>query len=111
MVDDDPVVIDRLLEADVPCIRGDASDLEVLRRANADRARIISSTIRRPRDNRRLLEFARGVTVLVRVFDERDAGWIRELGGVPVVYSEAAAEEMLKWFDNVFTPAAVRRES
>ncbi len=59
----------------------------------------------------RLLEFARGVTVLVRVFDERDAGWIRELGGVPVVYSEAAAEEMLKWFDNVFTPAAVRRES
>lgn len=111
VVDDDPVVIDRLLEADVPCIRGDASDVEVLRRANADRARIISSTIRRPRDNRRLLEFARGVTVLVRVFDERDAGWIRELGGVPVVYSEAAAEEMLKWFDNVFTPVAARRES
>jgi hypothetical protein len=99
VVDDDPVVIERLREADIACIRGDASDIEVLRQANADRARIISSTIRRPRDNKRLLEFARGVPILVRVFDERDAGWIRDLGGTPVVYSEAAAEEMLRWFD------------
>jgi CPA2 family monovalent cation:H+ antiporter-2 len=99
VVDDDPVLIERLRDADVPCIRGDASDVEVLREAHADRARIISSTIRRPHDNRRLLEFARGVPVLVRVFDDHDAQWIRELGGIPIVYSEAAAEEMIRWFD------------
>lgn len=102
VVDDDPVVIERLRDADIPCIRGDASDLEVLRRANADRARIISSTIRRPRDNRRMLEFARGVPVLVRVFDEHDAAWIRELGGTPIIYSQAAAQEMMRWFDVAF---------
>lgn len=99
VVDDDPVIVARLSEADVACIRGDASDLEVLRKANADRARIISSTIRRPRDNRRLLEFARGVPVLVRVFDDDDAQWVRDLGGIPILYSEAAAKEMMKWFD------------
>ncbi|MGH7555868.1 MAG: NAD-binding protein, partial [Longimicrobiales bacterium] len=99
VVDDDPVLIERLRDADVPCIRGDASDIEVLREAHADRARIISSTIRRPHDNRRLLEFARGVPVLVRVFDDHDADWIRELGGTPIVYSEAAAEETMRWFD------------
>ncbi|MGH7576344.1 MAG: cation:proton antiporter [Longimicrobiales bacterium] len=102
VVDDDPVIIERLREADIPCIRGDASDVEVLRQAHADRARIISSTIRRPQDNRRLLEFARGVPILVRVFDEHDAEWIRELGGTPIVYSRAAAEEMMRWFDATF---------
>lgn len=102
VVDDDPVIIERLREAEIPCIRGDASDIEVLRQAHADRARIISSTIRRPQDNRRLLEFARGVPVLVRVFDEQDADWIRALGGTPIVYSKAAAEEMMRWFERTF---------
>lgn len=103
VVDDDPVVIERLRQADVPCVRGDASDLEVLRQAHADRARIISSTIRRPHDNRPLLEFARGVPILVRVFDDRDAAWIREAGGTPIVYAEAAADEMMRWFDDHFS--------
>jgi len=99
VVDDDPAVIARLREADVPCIRGDATDPAVLRQANADRAYVISSTIRRPEDNRRLLDFARGVPVFVRVFDEQDAGWIEAMGGIPVVYSEATADAMLAWFD------------
>jgi Kef-type K+ transport system membrane component KefB len=103
VIDDDPVVVARLRDADVPCLRGDASDIELLRRANADRARIITSTVRRPRDNRRLLEFARGVPTLVRVFDDADAVWIRELGGTPVLASQAAAEEMVRWFDRTFS--------
>ena len=98
-VDDDPAVIGRLRDADVPCLRGEAADPQVLRGASADRARIISSTIRRPEDNRRLLEIARGVPVLVRVFDLEDARWVRELGGTPVVYSEAAAEGLLRWYE------------
>jgi len=99
VVDDDAAVIARLREADVPCIRGDAADIEVLREANAQKARLITSTIRRPADNRRLLEYARGVPVLVRVFEEEDAEWIRRLGGTPVLYSAAAAESLTAWLD------------
>ncbi|MGH7449658.1 MAG: cation:proton antiporter, partial [Longimicrobiales bacterium] len=102
VIDDDPAVIERLREADIPCLRGDASDVQLLQRAGADRARIITSTIRRPRDNRRLLEFARGVPALVRVFEDADAKWITELGGTPVIASHAAAAEMMKWFDREF---------
>ncbi|HEX2166658.1 MAG TPA: cation:proton antiporter, partial [Longimicrobiales bacterium] len=53
VIDDDPVVIQRLRDADITCLRGDASQLELLERAGAHRARIITSTIRRPQDNRR----------------------------------------------------------
>jgi Trk K+ transport system NAD-binding subunit len=99
VVDDDPDVVARLREADVHVIRGDASDLEVLQEARARDARIITSTIRRPEDNRRLLEYARGVPTIVRVFEEEDAEWIREMGGTPVLYSEAAAERLIEWFE------------
>jgi CPA2 family monovalent cation:H+ antiporter-2 len=105
VIDDDPVVIQRLRDADIPCLRGDATDLDLLRRARADRARIITSTIRRPQDNRRLLEYAHGVPALIRVFEESDAEWIRELGGTPIVASHAAAAEMMKWFDREFGSA------
>jgi CPA2 family monovalent cation:H+ antiporter-2 len=103
VVDDDAVVIDRLREADVPCLRGDAADANVLLRAGVQRARIITSTIRRPHDNRLLLELAQGVPTLVRVFDEHDAAWIRQRGGTPIVASHAAADEMLRWFDEEFS--------
>ena len=99
VVDDDPAVIARLGELDIPCVRGEAADLEVLDRVNARSARVISSTIRRPEDNRRLLDYVRGVPVIVRVFDEEDADWIRESGGTPVLYSEAAAERFFQWYD------------
>jgi Kef-type K+ transport system membrane component KefB len=102
VVDDDAVVIDRLREADVPCLRGDAADANVLVRAGAQRARIITSTIRRPRDNRLLLELARDVPTLVRVFDEEDADWITAHGGTAIIASHAAADEMMRWFDEEF---------
>lgn len=99
VVDDDPDVVARLQEADVRVIRGDATDPGVLDAAGARQARIIASTIRRPRDNRRLLEHVRGVPVIVRVFEDEDADWVRSLGGTPVLYSDAAAEGLLAWFD------------
>lgn len=101
VVDDDPAVVGRLRQADVPCVRGDASDLEVLGRAHARRARMIISTIRRPADNARLLEYAHGVATLVRVFGDADAAWVRRLGGSPVLYSAAAADGLLRWFDEM----------
>jgi Kef-type K+ transport system membrane component KefB len=104
VVDDDPALIRRIREADIPCLRGDASDADVLRRAGADHAAVVLSTIRRPEDNRTLLEVARGRPILVRVFEPSDAEWIREMGGRPILYSEAAAEEFLDWYRAEFKP-------
>lgn len=98
VVDDDPAVVRRLRGAGVRAIRGDATDPTVLERAGADRARVVSSSIRRPRDNATLLAMARGTPVLVRVFEEEEARWIRERGGEPVLYSEATAEGLIEWF-------------
>jgi CPA2 family monovalent cation:H+ antiporter-2 len=99
VVDDDPAVIARLEEAGVSAVRGDASDPRVLREAGAGRARVVSSTIRRPRDNAALLAMARGVQILVRVFDEADAGWVKERGGEPILYSAATADGLMEWYD------------
>jgi hypothetical protein len=98
VVDDDPAVISQLREGDIPCIRGDGSDFDVLRRAGARDARLIISTIRRPLDNEPVLRYVPGVRVLVRVFEAGDAVRIRALGGTPILYSEAAAEDFLKWY-------------
>ena len=98
VVDDDPDVVGRLRDAEVPVIRGDATDPSVLDQARARHARLITSTVRRPEDNRRLLEHVTGVPVLVRVFEEEEAEGIRQLGGTPVLYSHAAADRMLHWY-------------
>lgn len=98
-VDDDPNIVEQLRGGDVEVVRGDASDPETLRAAGASRALIISSTIRRPRDNQRLLETIRGVPVMIRVFEDDDADWVRASGGIPIVYSDAAAEEFMRWFE------------
>jgi CPA2 family monovalent cation:H+ antiporter-2 len=98
-VDDDPQIVERVREAGVEAIRGDAADETLLRRAGADRARVVVSTVRRVEDNAPLLDVARGVPVLVRVFNVEDADWVRARGGRPVLYSDAAAEGFLEWFD------------
>lgn len=98
VIDDDPAVIALLEGAGVRAIRGEASDPEVLELAGADRARAVSSTIRRPMDNEALLAMAGGVPVLVRVFEEDEAQWVRERGGEPVLYSEATADGLIEWF-------------
>jgi len=99
VVDDDPAVSNELTAAGVRTVRGDAADPDVLRRAGAERARLISSTVRRARDNQAVLELAGTVPVLVRVFDAEDARWVLEQGGIPVAYSEAAADGLMAWFE------------
>jgi Trk K+ transport system NAD-binding subunit len=101
VIDDDPEVVRRLREGEVYVIRGDASDPEVLEKAGLRRAKLVSSTIGRPHDNAHLLRAAEGVPVLVRVFEDADAEWVRSLGGMPILYSEAAAEEFVRWFRKV----------
>jgi CPA2 family monovalent cation:H+ antiporter-2 len=99
VIDDDAAVIESLREGDVPCIRGDGSDFDVLRRAGAERADVIISTMRRPRDSLHLLDRVTGVPVLVRVFDDADAEAIRRHGGIPISYAEAAADDFSDWLD------------
>jgi Kef-type K+ transport system membrane component KefB len=99
VVDEDPAVIERLHEGEIACIRGDGSDRDVLQIANAQRARLIISTMRRTSDNESLLRFVDGVPVLVRVFEPVDAEQIRALGGSPILYSKAAADDLLRWLE------------
>ena len=101
VVDDDPAVLARLREAGVRTLRGDGADPLVLQRAGADRARVVISTLRRPRENQALLKLARGAPVLVRVFGAADANWVRERGGTPLLYSEATVDCLLEWYDEV----------
>lgn len=108
VIDDDPEIIEQLRTGEIPCIRGDASDPEVLRFAGAGRARLISSTIRRPRDNEMLLRSVGGVPVLVRVFEDDDARWVESLGGTPILYSEEAAKEFSAWFRDRVADAQAR---
>ena len=110
VIDDDPDVVRRLRQADIPVIRGDAARPHVLAGAAVATARAVSSTMRRPRDNRLLLELARDVPVIVRVFEHSDAEWVRSLGGIPVLYSEAAAANLLRWFYHESPPADRRAE-
>jgi FlaA1/EpsC-like NDP-sugar epimerase len=99
VVDDDPLVIQRLQEAKVSCLRGDASEEAILLRAGAARARFIVASLRRAGDAVRVLEHVQGVPIVVRVFEDGEAELVRRLGGIPVLSSEAAAETFMDWYD------------
>jgi Kef-type K+ transport system membrane component KefB len=98
-VDDDPAVIAQLRDGGIHAIRGDGSDYNVLRRAGAADARLIISTVRRPLDNEPVLRFAPGVPLIARVFEAEDAERLEALGATPVLYSQAAAEDFLRWYE------------
>jgi CPA2 family monovalent cation:H+ antiporter-2 len=97
VVDDDPAVLERVSHTGGVAVRGDAADPETLQRAAPDGARVVISTLRRPSDNRRVLQAMRGSPVLVRVFEEDEARWIQNNGGIPVLTSDAAAEAFMDW--------------
>jgi CPA2 family monovalent cation:H+ antiporter-2 len=99
VVDDDPVIIGFMEESGFRTVRGDVTDDEVLRKAGVHRARMVVSTVRRPEDNGPVLAMAGDTPVLARAFNVEDAEWIRERGGEPVLFSDAAADEFLAWFD------------
>ena len=108
VLDDDPVVVSQIKQLGVSAMRGNGADYVVLKAAGAPTARAILSTMTRLKDNESVLKFARGTRVIVRVFDESEAERIRQRGGVPVMYSHAAVEEFMRWFDHEFD--AVTRE-
>jgi Kef-type K+ transport system membrane component KefB len=103
VVDDDPAIIERLRQGDIPSIRGDGADFDVLRAAGARNARLIISTMRRPIDHLAVLEYVEGVPVVVRVFEPEDAEVIRQGGGTPILYSWAAADDFVHWLEQAET--------
>jgi CPA2 family monovalent cation:H+ antiporter-2 len=104
VLDDDPALVERVREAGVIALRGDVTDLDLLREVGADRARIVISTVRRTEENEPLLGMAKGVPVLVRGFDLEDGEWIRRMGGRPILYSEAAARDFVEWYESEWSP-------
>lgn len=99
VVDEDPAVLAQCACAGVPTVRGDASEPEVLDRAGVDRAVAVVSTVRRPDANAVLLDRVAGrVPVLVRVFEEDEAAWVRLRGGVPILSSEVTARSLMEWY-------------
>ncbi|MEJ2540898.1 MAG: cation:proton antiporter, partial [Gemmatimonadota bacterium] len=97
VVDDDPGLAARLREAGIVVVRGNASDPRILAAAGASRARLIISTLHHPRDVETLLETTEGVPILVRVFDEPEARWMRARGAEPVLFHQASARGLLQW--------------
>lgn len=99
VVDDDPVIVRRLLDEGVPALRGDASDEAVLIAAGASQARAVIAMVRRPTDLNQLMTRCKRVPVFVRVFTDEDAAWVEKRGARPVRYAEAAADAFAEWFE------------
>jgi Kef-type K+ transport system membrane component KefB len=100
VIEDDPELVRLVRDGAIPAIRGDVSDVEVLEAAGARNAHVVISTIRRKEDNGPLLSLAKDVPVFVRAFNVSDAEWIASRGGRPVLFSEAAAEDFLEWYES-----------
>jgi len=102
VVDEDPGTVSNLRDGGISCMRGDAGDPKVLKAAGADQARIIISTLARPRTIQPIFSIVEDIPVLVRVFEDEEEEEIRELGGTPISFSDAAVDEFLEWFEENF---------
>lgn len=110
VVEEDPAVAGQLQEAGMTVVRGDGSDPAVLADAGVTRSRYVVSTLKRPRDNATLLALVpEGVPVMVRVFDDEEADWVRRRGGRPVITSELGARRLLDWYEERFEPVPLAR--
>jgi len=98
VVDDDPVVIEHLNQAKIPCLRGDGADVKTLQEAGATKAKLIISSMRRATEAQTVLNYVSQTPVIVRLFEESEANAIKKLGGIPILNSEASAEKFLEWF-------------
>lgn len=99
VVDDDPVVIEQLERMKISCMRGDASDEKLLKKAGARDAELIVCSVPRTADVLKILSHCGKTPVIARTFEAMDAEKIRQAGGEPVLNSEAALQAFFEWFD------------
>ena len=100
VVDDDAVVCRELAKRNIPFLRGDGAEEEVLAKAGARDAKLVIASMRRVGDALTVLNFVKGVPVVARVFEEEDSERIRQAGGVQVMNSTAAADTLMAWVEN-----------
>ncbi len=99
VIEVDPATVDRLREAGIDTIRGDISNPLVLRDAGVRDAHLVISTVRSTEDHAELLSLrGEGKATMIRTFEESETRWVEDRGAIAVPYSEAAAEEFMKWF-------------
>ncbi len=100
IVNDDPVVVEELVEAGERAVCGDGSDPRTLDMVNASAARALISSMRRVRDAEKVLAQLQPdpPLLIARVFEPAEADRIRARGGVPVLSSAAAADAFMQWF-------------
>jgi len=99
VIDDDGGVVERVEGMGGLAVLGDATDPKVLQAAGASQARIIVSTMRRLRDNEALLDQTGQVKTVFSVFEPEEAERLRRNGGIPILESYAAADELMDWFE------------
>jgi FlaA1/EpsC-like NDP-sugar epimerase len=100
VLDQDPTVVHELQAAGIRAVRGEVDDPRALEAAGVAGARAVVVAVGRPETCELLLASAReGTDVIVRVFDDEEARWVRERRGVPVVAARETAADFLEWFD------------
>ena len=95
VIDIDPRVIDLARERGIPCIYGDASNPEILARAELERARVLVVTFPDPIAAKLAVANARRINprldVVARVHRDEDTGVLRSLGVAEMVRPELEA--------------------
>jgi CPA2 family monovalent cation:H+ antiporter-2 len=95
VIDIDPRVIDLARERSIPCIYGDASNPEILARAELERARVLVVTFPDPIAAKLAVANARRINpridVVARVHRDEDTGVLRSLGVAEMVRPELEA--------------------
>jgi CPA2 family monovalent cation:H+ antiporter-2 len=95
VIDIDPRVIDSLRERGVPCIYGDASNPEILARAELGRCRVLVVTFPDPIATRLTVENARRINprldVVARIHTDEDIEILKSLGVAELVRPEMEA--------------------
>jgi voltage-gated potassium channel len=99
VIDRNPDEIKVVLEADVPCILGDASDDEVLIEASIERAAGLISTFPDDESNVFIALSARqlnpGLTIVSQARDERSTGKLRKAGANRVISTPSIAGQRM----------------
>jgi len=99
VIDDDAAVCRALAKKNIPFLRGDGAEEEVLRKAGARDAKLVIASMRRVGDALTVLHYVRGVPVVARVFENADAERVKAAGGIPVMNSQAAADTFMAWLE------------
>ena len=108
IVDQDPAIIAQLRKDGHTCIRGDASDEKILRRAGADKARFIIVSLPQVNEIVKIIEHVGAdIPVFARVFEEAAAEQVETSGGIPILSSTAAADRFMEWYEHTMSERGI----